>query len=179
MSSLGPVTSAETTKLERRSWFMWTGLIAAFFVVQFSMSAVAIVLATGDPTHAVIPNYHQQALDHDKVLAARQASDKLGWKWNISVDDLQSKLAKRGFTIQLKDAQGKAIESAEVAVELCHHARGNQIQKIRLTPVPQQPGMYHGEAILGRPGVWQIDLNVHRQAEHFIDRTEKFWSFAS
>jgi nitrogen fixation protein FixH len=127
----------------------------------------------------VIPNYHQQAMDHDKVLAARQASEKLGWKWSISVDDLQAKMTTRGFTIELKDAQGKAIESAEVAVELCHHARGNQIQKVRLFPVPQQPGMYHGEALLDRSGVWQIDVNIHRQAEHFIDRTEKFWSFAS
>jgi nitrogen fixation protein FixH len=179
MSSLGPVTTPDIAKLERRSWYIWTGLIAGFFVVQFSMSIVAIVLATSDPTHSVVPNYHQQAMEHDKVLAARHASEKLGWKWSISVDELQSKLAVRGFTVQLKDAQGNAIEGAEVAVELCHHARGNQIQKVRLIQVPQQPGTYHGEAMLDRSGVWQIDLNVHRQAEHFIDRAEKFWSFAS
>lgn len=179
MSSLGSVTSPDTVKQERRSWLLWTGVIGVFFVVQITLGISAIVLANSDPTHAVIPNYHQQALDHDRVLAARQSSERLGWKWTISIDDPKSAIAKRGFTIQLKDGQGKAVESADVAVELCHHARGNNIQKIRLTPIPQQPGAYHGEALLERSGVWQIDLNVHRQNEHFIDRTEKFWSFTS
>lgn len=179
MSSLGSVNTPETVKQERRSWLLWSGIIGGFFLVQIALGISAIILATSDPTHAVIPNYHQQAMDHDKVLAARQSSERLGWKWTISLDTPKSSFNKRGFTIQLKDGQGKAVESADVSVELCHHARGNNIQKIRLVPILQQPGAYHGEAVMERSGVWQIDLNVHRQNEHFVDRSEKFWSLTS
>jgi nitrogen fixation protein FixH len=178
MSSLRPVTTTEQQQ-ERRAWLQWGGLIAGFFVVQFSMSIVAIVLATSDPTHAVIPNYHQQAMAHDKVLSARQASERLGWRWTIALETSSSSSAMNSFTVQLKNQQGQPIEQALVSVDLCHHARGNQRQRVCLTPVENQPGVYRGVGQLSKTGVWQIDMDAQRGEEHFIDREEKFWSFSS
>lgn len=178
MSSLGSVISTEQ-QLERRAWFRWCSLIALFFVVQFSMSFVAIVLATSDPTHAVVPNYHQQAMDHDKVLSERQASERLGWKWTIVLESSTSNSTMNCFTVHLKNSQGQPIEQAEIQVDLYHHARGNQRQTVRLTPVENQPGAYRGFSRLGKTGVWQIDLNVKHGTEHFNDRREKYWSFSS
>lgn len=178
MSTAGAVIDLEQ-KSERRARRVWGGLIADFFVIQFSMSIVAIVLATSDPTHAVIPNYHQQAMEHDKVLSERQASERLGWKWTVALDTTTATATRNCFTIHLRNGQGDPVEGAQVTVELWHHARGNQRQRVRLIPVVNQPGHYRGEAHLGRTGVWQIELSVQRGSEHFIDRQEKFWSFSS
>lgn len=178
MSSTGAVIELEQQS-ERRARLMWGGLIAGFFVVQFSMSMVAIVLATSDPTHAVIPNYHQQAMEHDKILSERQASERLGWKWKVYLETPSSSSPVHSFTVEIKNAQDRPVEMAQVSVELWHHARGNQRQQVRLTPVGHQTGLYRGQARLGRTGVWQIDLNVIRDGERFVDRQEKFWRFSS
>jgi nitrogen fixation protein FixH len=168
MSSLGPVIQNEQ-QLERRSRLLWGGLIVGFFLVHGCILIVGIVLATCDPTHAVIPNYHQQAMEHDKVLAERQASERLGWKWTVTQD-------AGGVVVQLSDAQGRPVENSIMSIDLYHHARGNQHRRIKLQPVADQPGRYRGDVKINRTGVWQIDLDVQRGAEHFIDRREKYWS---
>lgn len=177
MSSLGAVSKSDQ-HMERRSRLLWIGLIAGFFLVHGSMMIVGIVLATRDPTHAVIPNYHQQAMEYDKVLADRQASERLGWKWSITLESGHTTSSTNSFIVQLRDTKGQPVVDAQVAVDLCHHARGNQHRRVRLLPVTGQPGQYRGETRLDRSGVWQIDLDVQRGVEHFIDRQEKFWSLS-
>lgn len=176
MPTSGTITP--TSQQERRSKYLWLAIILGLFVVQFTMSGVAIVLANSDPTHAVIPNYHQQALEYDKVLNARHISERLGWKWTITLDSLRTTSGKRGLILELQDAESKPLEQAEIDLSLCHHARGNQVQKVHLTPMPDQPGKYRGDAVLQRTGVWQIDVNVNRKSDHFIDRKDQYWSFA-
>ncbi len=171
--------SEEEQQQERRAKWIWGGIIAGFFIVQFSMSIVAIVLATSDPTHAVIPNYHQQAMEHDKVLSERQASERLGWKWAIQLETHSSTSPTHTFTVQIHDAHDEPVRNAQVSIELWHHARGNQRQRVRLAEETHQPGVYRGTARLGRTGIWQIDLDVLRENQHFMDRKEKFWSFSS
>jgi nitrogen fixation protein FixH len=168
MSSLGSL-SVNDQQAERRSRLLWISVIAGFFLVHGSVLIVGIVLATSDPTHAVVPNYHQQAMEHDKVLAERQASERLGWTWTISLDS-------GGVMVQLNDVQGRQVEHALINIDLCHHARGNQHRRVQLRAIAGQPGCYRGEVKLERSGVWQIDLDVQRGPDRFIDRREKYWS---
>lgn len=170
MSSLGPV-SVNDQQLERRSRLLWCSVIVGFFLVHGCVLIVGIILATSDPTHAVIPNYHQQAMEHDKILAERQTSERLGWKWTIAMEH-------GGVVVQLSDAGGRPVENANISIDLCHHARGNQHRRVNLLPVANQPGRYRGEVQINRTGVWQIDLDAQRGAEHFIDRREKYWSLS-
>lgn len=167
----------EAMQQERRAKWTWTSVIVGFIMIQFIMSGVAIYLATSDPSHAVIPNYHQQALEYDKVLAEKKASHDLGWTWTIQCDSRQL-AGQRDISVQLKDGQGHPLADAQVSLQLFHHARGKDRQKVTLSPAGQQPGEYRGYALVDRSGIWQVELSVQHHADHFTDRTEKYWSFA-
>ncbi len=172
--TLEPAISVQ--QRETTAKWKWTGLIVGFLGVQVVMSAVAIFLANSDPSHAVIPNYHQQALEYDQVLAARQASQRLGWIWTIDPGMEQTAPGKHSLTVRIRDAAGKPITNAEVTLQISHHARGNDRQSIVLA-AEREAGTYRGQARIDRNGVWQVDLSVHRQNDLFIDRRESFWSF--
>lgn len=162
---------------ERVAKWKWGAIIIGFLAVQILMSGIAIFLATSDPTHAVIPNYHQQSLEYDKVLAARQTSHQLGWTWTITPGEKLDITGKRALMVQVLDARSKPVTEATISLQLRHHARGNELQKLQLMPDPKSPGVYRGEAVMNRVGLWQIDINADRNEEHFVDRREKYWSF--
>lgn len=156
----------------------WVGLIVSLLAIQILIGGIAIFLANSDPTHSVVPNYHQKAMEYDKVLSARQVSHQLGWKWTIVPGQQVDSSGKRQLIIQLQDARAQPIPDAAVSIELWHHARGNYRQNIMLTPMPQQPGSYQGKAIVDRSGLWQVDFIADRLTDHFVDRRENQWSLA-
>ncbi|MFT3882633.1 MAG: FixH family protein [Gemmatales bacterium] len=177
MSSPGTLES-EVSVQDRELFakWKWVGLIVGLLSIQVIVGGMAIFLANSDPAHSVVPNYHQQALEYDKVLAARQLSHQLGWTWSIVPGQQIDTTGKRQLTLQLQDNRAQPVTEAHVILQLLHHARGNSRQNITLTPVPQKPGWYQGEAVVDRAGLWQVDLSVDRQKEHFVDRREFHWS---
>ena len=174
--ALEPEVSVEDRELFAK--WKWVGLIVGLLAIQVTVGGMAIFLANSDPAHSVVPNYHQQAMEYDKVLAARQVSHQLGWTWTIVPGQQIDSTGKRQLIIQLQDRKGQPIPEAHVVLQLWHHARGNQRQSITLSPVPQKQGWYQGEAVVDRTGLWQVDLSVDRLKDHFVDRRENYWSLA-
>lgn len=179
MSSPGAIEaeiSAEDRELFAK--WKWVGLIVGLLALQVFVGGMAIFLANSDPTYSIEPNYHQKAMEFDKVLAARQVSHQLGWKWTIVPGHQIDSTGRRELNIQLQDANLQPITDALISVQLMHHAKGNKRQNIKLTPVPDKPGQYQGTALIDRAGLWQVDLSADRQTEHFVDRRENQWSLA-
>ena len=174
--ALEPEVSVEERELFAK--WKWVGLIVGLLAMQVIVGGMAIFLANSDPAHSVVPNYHQQAMEYDKVLAARQVSHQLGWTWTIVPSQQLNNIGKRQLIVQLKDYKAQPLTEAQVTIQLWHHARGNQRQSITLSPVPQKPGWYQGEALVDRTGLWQVDLSVDRLKDHFVDRRENNWSVA-
>ena len=73
-----PMNADELKQLERRARRFWVSVIVGFLSLQVVIGIVSIVLSISDPTLAVIPNYHQAALDWDVTHRARQLADQLG-----------------------------------------------------------------------------------------------------
>lgn len=179
MSTPGTVESEYS--FEHREIFArwkWVGLIVGLLAVQILVGGMAIFLANSDPAHSVIPNYYQQALEYDKVLAARQVSHQLGWKWNVVPGESIDLAGKRTLIIQVQDRKSQPVTDALVMAQLWHHARGNQRQSITFDAVPDKPGWYQGVAVVDRNGLWQVDLTVDRLTDHFVDRRETNWSLS-
>jgi len=172
--TLEPEVSMEDRELFAK--WKWVGLIVGLLGLQVVVGGVAIFLATSDPSHSVVPNYHQQALESDKVLATRQVSQRLGWTWTIMPGQQTDSTGKRQLIVNLQDSKTQPITEAHLAIQLWHHARGNSRQNITLSPVPSKPGWYQGEALIDRAGLWQVDLSVDRKNDHFVDRRENQWS---
>lgn len=183
MPTPGTIVVEERTEIsiedrERYAKWKWVGLIVGLLALQVFVGAMAIYLANSDPTYSIEPNYHQKAMEYDKVLAARQASQQLGWKWTIAPGQQTDSSGSRQLIIQLQDAKLQPITDALVSIQLLHHARGNNRQIVHLTPILDKPGWYQGRGIIDRAGLWQVDLSADRQTEHFVDRRENQWSLA-
>ncbi len=165
----------EPTISERAARRKWTVIICGLLGIQLAMSFIAIMLATGDPRHSVVHNYHKQALHWNEKAAASHASQTLGWKWEASVAEHADANGLRTITIVLRDAQDEPINLALVSLQLVHHARSQEVQQIELLPVPEQPGTYCGEALLRHSGIWQLDLRVVKDQQQFIGTTQQNW----
>lgn len=176
MSAAGSVTRTPE-ELETIARWKWAGLIVGLLVLQVLMGGFAAFLAVGDPAFAVIPNYHEQAMHWDDVVAARFASDALGWQSRITAADAVNLYGKRRLTASLQDAAGRPLAEAQVRLQLWHHARPLDVQEVALTPDPAVPGQYLGEAIVRRPGLWEIELSADLNGQHYLATTREDWKF--
>ncbi len=55
----------ELEQAERRARHFWVSLIVGLLGLQVAGGITAIFLSVGDPSMAIVPNYHQAALNWD------------------------------------------------------------------------------------------------------------------
>jgi nitrogen fixation protein FixH len=187
MSTSGTVTEAARSPVNngpkgappQGGWahWVWPGLVIALLGAQLGMGAVAVTLATADPAWRVVPHYHEQALQWDGVVAARAASDRLGWNVSITPDETRSADGRRSLTVTLVDSLGRPVEGATVTVELWHHARPDALTTVRCEP-STEPGRYLGAARMNRTGLWQVEIAAQRRDERFAKSLVVDWKFA-
>ncbi len=70
----------ELERAERRARHFWVSLIVGLLGLQVAGGITAIFLSVGDPSMAIVPNYHQAALNWDVTHRAHQLTQQLGWK---------------------------------------------------------------------------------------------------
>ena len=146
----------------RAAWF-WISLVVLFLTVQVAGGAFAIYLATGDPSVAIVPDYHTKAIAWDEELARRDASDRLQWRAVVQFADAADVTGGRLITVRLTHANGEPVLGASGAAKLYHHARAGTVQTVALTM--QEAGIYVGRARIVREGLWQVELDLQRGAE--------------
>ena len=69
---------AEAQRVERKARRVWVSIVVGLLGLQVVAGITTVVLATGDPTVAIIPNYHDSAVNWDTTRRARQLTDRLG-----------------------------------------------------------------------------------------------------
>ena len=156
---------------EAKARLVWVGVIVAFLVGQVVLCAVAAVLATGDPSFAVVPGYHDRALRWDETVAEQRASEALGWAVEVAPDTTADVIGRREVTITLRDAASRPVENAAVRATLYHHARAGEPHSVAFRPT-EQAGVYAAVAEMRRPGLWQFRVEATRADERFaVERT--------
>ena len=145
----------ELQQLERRARRFWVSVIVGFLSLQVVIGIVSIVLSLSDPTIAVIPNYHQAALDWDVTHRARQLTDHLGWQVDYNVVPSEH-AGHRSLFVTVLDRDGKPVPGLNVSAKLYHHARGSAVDKFKLTQVAD--GNFQADTKLTDKGLWQIEL---------------------
>ena len=91
-----------TIEAERSAKRMWISLVILLFAIQISIGGTAIYLATGDPSVAVVPDYHTVALNWDAHHRARTAPERLGWKMNITASDVADTRGMRALELRIE-----------------------------------------------------------------------------
>jgi len=148
------------------------GLVAALLGGHIVFIMVAITVATGDRSFAVVPDYYQKAVDFDDRKAALAVSRALGWRYELQLSDSVNGMQERQAIIRLSDADGTPITGAAVSLSCYHYARAGDPMTLEL--IELLPGQYAGAARMGREGFWQFELSASNAKDVFVGEFKQF-----
>ncbi len=97
-------------RAERKAMFTWVGIILFLLVGSVGMWIYAAYLAISDPTMAVVPDYHEKALQWDRHLENVRQAESLGWTVAVVVGKADAASGERTLTLFLRDREAKPIE---------------------------------------------------------------------
>jgi nitrogen fixation protein FixH len=143
----------------------WTAIILCLLCGSVSMWIYAAVLAVSDPSMAVVPDYHEKALQWDQQLAVNASSRALGWTVHAIPGPRAREGVKRQLTLFLRDAASQPVSGGAGQLRLYHHARAGLAESVPLEE--SSPGAYEAQVTMNRPGYWQLELRLQRGDERF------------
>lgn len=146
------------TNLEanRRAAWRWGGFVVVLLSLQVIGGILAIWLAGGDATVAVVPNYHEKALRWDEQVAVQTASDELGWKCEMHPTD--TSLGRAGLYLKLADQDGLPVRVRSGQLRIYRHARASDVRRVNL-PAKSFGVLQLGECF-DHDGLWQVTIDV-------------------
>lgn len=157
-SSGAALSAADQANLERRARRWWVSGIVSLLGLQVFIGIGSVILAVSDPTVAIVPNYHQKALDWDTAQRAAVLTGKLGWHVTPLVGLVTEGNNQRLVRVSIQDQQGRPVSDLNVSAAVYHHARGSEIHNLKL--VETDAGYYEGTTKLTQPGVWQVFIQI-------------------
>ncbi|MEM9414394.1 MAG: FixH family protein [Planctomycetota bacterium] len=173
------MNEGQTTQGEKRNdaaspkRFLMPGLVIGFLATHMLFIFIAISLAVGDRSFAVVPDYYQKAVDWDERKELLAASEALGWSAEILPAREVSMHGERELLVKLLDREGRPIESAHVAATLYPITRAKQLSELTLQPA-DEPGQYTAIADMRQEGVWHITLYVTRGDAFYLQEEKTF-----
>jgi nitrogen fixation protein FixH len=161
----------ETQQASRRAAWRWGALVVGLLGLQVAGGVIAIMLASSDQSVAIVPSYHEKALNWDAEMAAQAASAALGWQCNVSQTDGEAMPA--GLRIHIIDRQGVPVSVDSGELSLYRHVRAADVRKVAI-PSGQIIGM-EIPACMEAPGRWQVMLDLKSaNGDRFLHSQELF-----
>jgi nitrogen fixation protein FixH len=145
-------------------WPVGMGVILALTVAA---NVGMIMLARGDPSFAVEPDYYRKAVQWDDAMAQERANAALGWRLVPSLTLAAGAPAR--LVVQLADAAGAPLAGATLTVQAMHNARAAEVFEATLA-ASGAAGTYEAALPLRRAGQWELRFDVRRGAERFTAR---------
>jgi len=148
---------------ERKAKRFYIGLVVLLFAIQCTILGTAIKLAIGDPSLAVVPDYHQAALNWDDAQVAARAAGRLGWDWKLDVSDVADGKGLRAIEFRVLDRDGSPMSDLNVRGKVYHHTQANQVDRFEFQNVGE--GRYMAMPRMSKDGLWQIELDLSNAGE--------------
>ncbi len=145
-------------KAERSAKRFYTGLVLLLFAIQCTILGTALKLAVGDPALAVVPDYHQAALNWDASHAANGEAARMGWNVQLEMSDVADGRGMRAMQLHVSDRDGKPVSDLNVLAKVYHHASADQVDRFELDNIGE--GRYMALPAMGRNGLWQVELDL-------------------
>lgn len=145
-------------RAERSAKRFYIGLVLLLFAIQATILGIALSMVIGEPALAVIPDYHQAALDWDNSRAASTAAHKKGWELQLEVSDIADGRGMRALQFHALDQNHQPISDLVILAKVYHHAQADLVERFELRHVGE--GRYMAMPKMGRPGLWQIEMDV-------------------
>lgn len=161
------------------AWLWPVGL----FTLMCASVAVCVgtaIIASGDPSFGLEPDYYDKAVAWDHTAAAREASERLGWVAGAEISNPSWPTAERTLTVRATDRLGSPIAAEAIEVVTFHHARSREHVELSIgtgAPVPAvgvgavvaaEPGCWVWSVGEARAGVWQVRIRISRGNATFV-----------
>jgi nitrogen fixation protein FixH len=148
---------------ERRAKRFWVSLVVVLLGLQLVIGFVALRLSTGDNSAAVVPNYHQAALNWDETKNALQAAGRNGWSLTLTASDVADGRGLRAIELKVLDSGQQTVDALTVTGHVYHHAFASDLRQIEFRSIGE--GRYLAMAPMERKGLWQIELSIEGAEE--------------
>jgi len=142
---------------------MWPLGITAALLFTVGANVVMLIAASSDANGSVVePEYYRKAVDWDRTLVQRAASERLGWTARATIGTATSGVVR----VSLTDSLGAAVRGADVSVTLIH----NRDAAHPLSAVLPQAadGAYEAVMVIPHRGQWEVRVQAHREAQRFV-----------
>lgn len=153
--------SGETPK--PRGW-IWPLVIVGLLGLNVLVVAITVIVAMGDPSVGIEPDYYQKALawDSDREQRRDPAEDGL----DVSIQLLPAPDRHGDGQVVVSLARSDApVEGAQIEAEVFHFARSRERQTVTLAE--HGPGVYAASASLRREGNWEIRLRLRTEGRGY------------
>jgi hypothetical protein len=151
----------------RRAAWTWGSIIVGLLSLQVAGGVVAIILATGDQSVAVVPDYHQKALQWDNEMAIRRASQQLGWTCDVRSVPFDADQRGAGLVVNLVDRQGETVQVAQGTLRWYQHTRANDVKELAI-PARRLTTMRLDDCFHTN-GLWEVMIDVtDRDGNRFV-----------
>ena len=149
-----PLTPLQIVRRENNARRFWVCVIVGFFAIDFTIAALAISMAAGDPSFRSIPGYGERALAWDIRQQRKQAAHELNWQ----VDMQRSEPNHDGIDLTIRDLHGQPVSGCSGTYKLFHFTRVAEQLRGEWTEI--EPGKYRAAVDVSKSGLWQMELDL-------------------
>jgi nitrogen fixation protein FixH len=148
----------------KKGWH-WPLLVSAALLFTVGVNVVMLFASGADPNGTVVePDYYRKAVEWDRTMARRAASDSLGWRADATFGSVAE--GARPLTVALTDSAGRVVADAQVLVTLIHNMEASQ--QVRATLERRPDGAYAGSVAAPRTGRWEVRVDARRGESRFV-----------
>jgi len=157
----------------KSSGITWFIVIGGLLSIMLMANGTLLWKAINDPSHVVIEDYYQKAVDWDSTVEQHEINEELGWQVRLAFDDVppgaKNAIEDSGkpnvlLRVELRDKEGQPIKNALVNLNCFFNARAADTFESTL----QQDGEFYVSALrLGPAGIWKFRLEVKHDGDVF------------
>lgn len=165
----------------KKGW-QWPVLVSLALAFTVGVNVVMLFAAGADPNGTVVePDYYRKAVEWDRTMARRAASEALGWTAAATlgaIGDAEDATSATGATagvgtgdgtrmlsVELRDASGATIADADVSATLIHNREASTPVVLTLRAVGA--GRYEAAGALVHAGQWEVRVVARRGPARF------------
>ena len=157
------LSTSQIASREKGAKRFWMCVIGGFFAIDFTIAAIAICMAAGDPSFRSIPGYGERAVAWDIRQERKNSSRDLGWKVAVH----RVKPNHNAIEVVVRDAADNPVTGCKGSIQIFHFTRVAEQFRGELTEI--EPGVYRASINVSKPGRWQMHLEIQ------ADGNRNFW----
>lgn len=151
----------------RRASRRWPMILTGLLLTHVALMLAAVSVAVSGVRGTVEPDYYRKAANWEQTLAARHASDRLGWTLDITAGAEAESDGSHQLALRLTDPAGQPVDGAQVTVIAFHLAAADHSPR---TAEPQGAGIYRLRLPRSQPGAWELRTEAIAGTDRFLDR---------